>query len=171
MLTRSFLIILCGALAACSEQPADDAAPPAASPPPPAAGAPAAPAPAGASSSAIARKPAPAGATAYIISPEDGAVVSNPVTVVFGLKGIGVVPAGIDRPDAGHHHLLIDTDVPPFDLPIPADPQHVHFGQGQTETQLTLTPGQHRLQLILGDHLHVPHEPPILSELVTIEVR
>ena len=107
----------------------------------------------------------------YIISPADGAVVSSPVTVVFGLKGIGVVPAGIDRLDAGHHHLLIDTDVPPFDLPIPADMQHVHFGQGQTETQLMLAPGRHTLQLLLGDHLHIPHDPPILSEPVTIEVQ
>ena len=162
MLTRSLVIVLCGVLAACGEQPPAETATPA-----PAAAAPAA-APAAA---ALPRKPAPAGAAAYIISPENGAVVANPVTVVFGLKGIGVVPAGIERPDAGHHHLLIDTDVPPLGLPIPADAQHVHFGQGQTETQLTLTPGQHRLQLLLGDHLHVPHDPPILSEPVTIEVR
>jgi hypothetical protein len=91
--------------------------------------------------------------------------------VVFGLKGIGVVPAGIDRPDAGHHHLLIDVDLPPLGLPIPADAQHVHFGQGQTETVLTLTPGRHQLRLLLGDHLHVPHEPPIVSAPVTIEVQ
>lgn len=153
-------------LVACEQQPAESptSAAPAATPAP----APAAPA---AAAPSIARKPAPAGAMVYIISPADGAVVSSPVTVVFGLKGIGVVPAGIDRLDAGHHHLLIDTDVPPFDLPIPADMQHVHFGQGQTETQLMLAPGRHTLQLLLGDHLHIPHDPPILSEPVTIEVQ
>jgi hypothetical protein len=161
------LMLLCVALAACEQQPAES--PPAATPAPAATQAPAA-APAAAAPS-IARKPAPAGAMAYIIAPADGAVVSSPVTVVFGLKGIGVVPAGIDRPDAGHHHLLIDTDVPPFDLPIPADMQHVHFGQGQTETQVTLAPGRHTLRLLLGDHLHIPHDPPILSEPVTIEVQ
>lgn len=164
MLTRSTLILLCGTLIACGEQ-----GPATTETPTPAAGvaAPAAPpTPAG-----LARKPAPAGAVAYIVSPADGAVVSSPVTVVFGLKGIGVVPAGIDRPDAGHHHLLIDVDLPPLGLPIPADAQHVHFGQGQTETVLTLTPGRHQLRLLLGDHLHVPHEPPIASAPVTIEVQ
>jgi hypothetical protein len=108
---------------------------------------------------------------AYIISPADGAVVSNPVRVVFGLKGIGVAPAGTDRPDAGHHHLLIDVDLPPLDLPIPADAEHVHFGAGQTETTLTLAPGRHQLRLLLGDNLHVPFDPPIASEPVTIEVQ
>jgi hypothetical protein len=117
------------------------------------------------------RKPAPAGAEAYIISPADGATVTNPVRVVFGLKGFGVVPAGIDRPDAGHHHLLIDADLPPLDLPIPNDERHRHFGQGQTEVDLTLTAGEHRLQLLLGDHLHVPHDPPIASAVVTIQVQ
>jgi hypothetical protein len=114
---------------------------------------------------------APPGAEAYIISPEDGATVANPVRVVFGLKGFGVVPAGIERDDAGHHHLLIDTDLPPLDLPIPNDDQHRHFGQGQTEVELTLPPGEHRLQLLLGDHLHVPHDPPIMSPVITIQVQ
>ena len=164
MLTRSVLILSLCVLAACGEQPPTEAPTPTPTPTAPPAAVPAAPA-------GLPRTPAPAGAAAYIISPENGATVGNPVTVVFGLKGIGVVPAGIERPDAGHHHLLIDTDVPPLDLPIPADMQHVHFGQGQTETQLTLSPGTHRLQLLLGDHLHVPHDPPILSEAVTIEVR
>jgi hypothetical protein len=163
---RKHWTLIAIAIAACEQQPAD---PPVAAEPPasPAAAA----APQVAAPVTFARKPAPAGAQAYIIAPEDGARVSNPVTVVFGLKGIGVVPAGVERADAGHHHLLIDTEVPPLDMPIPADAQHVHFGMGQTETQLTLTPGPHRLQLLLGDHLHVPHEPPILSESVTIEVQ
>ncbi|HLF12340.1 MAG TPA: DUF4399 domain-containing protein [Gammaproteobacteria bacterium] len=167
MLTRSTLILLCGALVACGQQTAEPPAP-TESPTPAAASSVPTAAP---STSGLTRKPAPAGAMAYIIAPTDGAVVSNPVRVVFGLKGIGVVPAGIDRPDAGHHHLLIDADLPPLDLPIPADAQHVHFGQGQTETVLTLTPGRHQLRLLLGDHLHVPHEPPIVSVPVTIEVR
>ncbi len=119
---------------------------------------------------AFTRKPAPAGATAYIISPSDGDVVSNPVRVVFGLKGMGVAPAGVPRPDAGHHHLLVDTELPPLDLPIPADEHHLHFGMGQTETELTLEPGTHRLQLLLGDELHVPHDPPVMSEPITITV-
>lgn len=166
MPTRSALILACAALAACGEQPAETSAPaqaPAATQAAPPAGTPPA--------ASFTRKPAPAGAMAYIVSPEHGAVVSGPVTVVFGLKGFGVVPAGVDRADAGHHHLLIDTDLPPLDRPIPADSKHVHFGQGQTETTLTLAPGSHQLQLLLGDHLHVPHDPPILSELITIEVR
>ncbi|HEX7081141.1 MAG TPA: DUF4399 domain-containing protein [Gammaproteobacteria bacterium] len=173
MVHRIVPILLMAALAACGGSdggaapepgggaaPSADAAPPAAEP----AEAPA-PAP------AVQRKPAPPGASVYIISPEDGAVVSNPVRVVFGLKGAGVAPAGIARPDAGHHHLLIDTEPPPFDAPIPADEHHVHFGMGQTETELMLTPGQHTLQLLLGDEAHVPHDPPLLSEPVTIQVQ
>jgi len=149
--------------------------------PPPGGGPDAAPAPtggaaasggatSGAAAPAFTRKAAPAGARAYIISPTDGEVVSNPVRVVFGLTGMGVAPAGVPRADAGHHHLLVDTDPPPFDAPIPADEHHVHFGMGQTETELTLTPGEHRLQLLLGDELHVPHDPPVLSEPITITV-
>jgi hypothetical protein len=108
---------------------------------------------------------------AYIISPADGATVSSPVRVVFGLKGIGVAPAGTDRADAGHHHLLIDAALPQLDLPIPNDTQHMHFGAGQTETSLALAPGRHTLHLLLGDHLHVPFDPPITSAPITIEVQ
>ncbi len=108
----------------------------------------------------------------YIIEPADGAMVMNPVRVVFGLKGMGVAPAGTDRPDTGHHHLLIDTGLPAdLNVPIPNDDQHKHFGGGQTETTLTLTPGRHTLQLLLGDNLHVPFDPPIASSVVTIEVQ
>lgn len=120
---------------------------------------------------AFPRKPAPEGARVYIVAPEDGAVVSNPVRVVFGLSGMGVAPAGIAWDDAGHHHLLIDTDPPALSAPIPSDDRHVHFGLGQTETELTLEPGEHRLQLLLGDEVHVPHEPPVMSEPITITVR
>jgi hypothetical protein len=93
------------------------------------------------------------------------------VRVVFGLSGAGVAPAGIAKADTGHHHLLIDTPAPPLDLPVPADAAHVHFGGGQTETTVALAPGRHTLQLLLADELHVPHDPPLLSDVVTIEVR
>ena len=116
------------------------------------------------------RQPAPEGAEAYIISPEDGATVSSPVTVVFGLRGMGVAPAGVQQANTGHHHLLIDTQAPSLSMPLPATEQVVHFGAGQTETQIDLAPGEHTLQLILGDHLHIPHNPPVTSEVVTITV-
>jgi hypothetical protein len=117
------------------------------------------------------RKPAPEGAVAYIIEPVDGAIVDNPVRVVFGLRGAGVIPAGFANEGAGHHHLLIDASLPDLSLPIPNDDNHRHFGGGQTETELTLASGEHTLQLLLGDELHVPHEPAIASDVVTIEVR
>jgi hypothetical protein len=163
MLKLGALLIVCGVLAACGQQePAAPAAPPAAAPaaaPPPAA-------------AALARKPAPAGAMAYIIEPADGARVTSPVRVVFGLKGIGVAPAGVDRNDAGHHHLLVDAPLPTeLGLPLANDEQHRHFGGGQTEVELTLAPGRHTLQLLLGDHLHIPHDPPIASSVVTVEVQ
>lgn len=120
---------------------------------------------------AQAATPAPEGAAVYFISPADGAVVSNPVTVRFGLRGMGVAPAGVERDATGHHHLLIDLPtLPALDQPIPTDEQHRHFGAGQTETTLELAPGQHTLQLLLGDQLHVPHVPPVVSEKITITV-
>jgi hypothetical protein len=126
-------------------------------------------------SSAIAaglpRSTAPPGAQLYFISPQDGATVTSPVIVRFGLRGMGIAPAGVAVGNTGHHHLLIDVGPPPFDRPIPADPQHLHFGKGQTEAEIELAPGTHRLQLLLGDHLHVPHDPPVLSARITITVR
>jgi hypothetical protein len=116
------------------------------------------------------RSPAAAGAMVYFISPQDGATVASPVTVRFGLKGMGVAPAGIAMPDTGHHHLLVDTELPPLDRPVPADERHLHFGKGQTEASVTLAPGTHRLQLLLADHLHVPHDPPVVSAPITITV-
>ena len=119
----------------------------------------------------ITRKPAPAGAEAYIQGPADGATVSSPVTVRFGLRGIGVAPAGVDLPNTGHHHLLIDVAEPPsFDMPLPATDTLRHFGAGQTEVELELPAGEHTLQLVLGDYLHVPHQPPVVSERITITV-
>lgn len=117
------------------------------------------------------RSSAPAGAQLYFISPRDGATVGSPVTVRFGLRGMGIAPAGVAVENTGHHHLLIDVDPPPLDLPVPSDPQHLHFGKGQTEAEIELAPGTHRLQLLLGDHLHIPHEPPVISERITITVR
>ncbi len=116
------------------------------------------------------RSPSPSGAELYFISPQDGATVTSPVTVRFGLKGMGIAPAGIAMANTGHHHLLIDTALPPMDQPVPADDHHVHFGKGQTEATVALTRGVHRLQLLLGDHLHVPHEPPVVSAVITITV-
>lgn len=117
------------------------------------------------------RSPSPAGAELYFISPQDGATLPSPVTVRFGLRGMGIAPAGIAMENTGHHHLLIDTALPPLDRPVPADAQHVHFGKGQTEAVVTLAPGVHRLQLLLGDHLHLPHDPPVMSAPITITVR
>ena len=112
-----------------------------------------------------------AGARVYIISPANGEEVSSPFLVRFGLSGMGIAPAGIAIARTGHHHLLIDTELPSLDAPIPADAQHRHFGGGQTETLLELPPGEHELQLLLADHVHVPHAPPVVSERISIVVR
>jgi hypothetical protein len=117
------------------------------------------------------RTPSPAGAKVYIISPKNGATVKSPFTVKFGIKGMTLAPAGEKTENSGHHHLLIDID-PPADLskPLPATDQIKHFGKAQTETELTLPPGKHTLQLLLGDSLHIPHNPPVLSKKITITV-
>jgi Domain of unknown function (DUF4399) len=107
----------------------------------------------------------------YFISPQDGEAVSSPFTVRFGLSGMGVAPAGVEKENTGHHHLLIDTDLPKMDEPIPSDAKHLHFGGGQTETSLTLPPGQHTLQLLLGNWTHVPFNPPVVSDKITITVK
>ncbi len=118
------------------------------------------------------RTAAPASAAVYFIEPANGATVSGPVNVRFGLKGMGVAPAGVDVADTGHHHLLVDvTELPGLDAPLPATDNIRHFGKGQTETQITLPPGQHSLQLLLGDKNHIPHQPPVLSEKITITVK
>jgi hypothetical protein len=117
------------------------------------------------------RAPSVPEAQVYIISPQHGETVRSPFTVRFGLKGMGIAPAGVKYDGAGHHHLLVDTD-PPADLrlPLPATEQVLHFGKGQTETTLTLPPGRHSLQLVLADHTHVPHDPPLLSAKITVIV-
>lgn len=116
------------------------------------------------------RLPSPPDAMVYIISPAAGETVSSPVTVRFGLKGMGVTPAGIERGSTGHHHLLIDTEAPDLSLPVPADANHIHYGGGQTEAIVELEPGPHSLRLLLGDYRHIPHDPPIISEQIEILV-
>jgi hypothetical protein len=124
---------------------------------------------------ASAETPWPAGAKIYFIEPANGAVISGKVPVKFGLSGLGVAPAGVDKPNTGHHHILIDIDPPSgakLNEPLPTtDPHMKHFGGGQTETLLDLPPGKHTLQLILGDSGHVPHDPPLLSDKIAIEVK
>lgn len=119
----------------------------------------------------VKRTPSPAGAEVYFIAPADGATVKSPVTVKFGLKGMGIAPAGVTFDNSGHHHLLIDTNVPALDAPIPADANHLHFGKGQTETTVELKPGKHTLQLLLGDQSHVPHDPALVSKKIAITVK
>jgi hypothetical protein len=113
----------------------------------------------------------PENANAYIITPTDGQTVSQNFKVVFGLSGMGVAPAGTEKENTGHHHLLIDTtELPDMNMPLPATDHIKHFGGGQTETELTLIPGKHTLQLLLGNFAHVPHDKPVLSEKITITV-
>lgn len=115
---------------------------------------------------------APENANAYIIEPADGAVVSPTFKVVFGLSHMGVAPAGIEKKHTGHHHLLIDLkELPDLTKSLPANDQIKHFGGGQTEAMITLPPGKHTLQLLLGNHLHVPHDMPVLSEKITVTVK
>lgn len=118
------------------------------------------------------RTPAPEGAKVYFIEPADGATVGQTFTVKFGLKGMGVAPAGVDAPATGHHHLLIDVDSPPaMNAPLPMTDAIRHFGKGQTETELTLPPGKHALQLLVGDKNHVPLDPPVMSEKISVTVK
>ncbi len=115
--------------------------------------------------------PSPQGAKVFIIEPKDGAAVSSPVTVKFGIEGMDVAPAGSDTPNTGHHHLIIDAKVEDLGTAIPADANHVHFGKGQTETAADLKPGEHTLQLVLGDKNHIPHTPPVVSDVIKILVK
>ena len=125
----------------------------------------------GAAAAGLPRTPAPKDVELYLISPKDGDAVKSPVTVRFGLRGMGIAPAGVAMENTGHHHLLIDAPPPSLDQPVPADANHVHFGKGQTEASVTLAPGKHTLQLLLADHLHIPHDPPVMSKPITITVQ
>ena len=117
------------------------------------------------------KKPTMNAVELYIIAPLDGAVVSSPVRVQFGLRGMGIAPAGADLKNTGHHHLLVDVDeLPNLDAPLPATDNVRHFGGGQTEASIELKPGEHSLQLLLGDFLHRPHNPPVISEKIRITV-
>ncbi len=122
---------------------------------------------------ALAQTAAPPNASVYIINVKDGDTVTSPFKVQFGLTGMGVAPAGVEKPNTGHHHLLIDATLSPAELkaPIPADAKHLHFGGGQTETMVTLPSGQHTLQLVLGDWSHVPFDPPIMSAVIHVTVK
>ncbi|MFT7052998.1 MAG: hypothetical protein ACJAU1_000549 [Psychromonas sp.] len=114
---------------------------------------------------------APEGPGVYIISPIDGSTVAQTFTVKFGLHGMGIAPSGIDRENTGHHHLLIDTSVlPDMAKPLQATDKIIHFGGGQTETKVTLSPGKHTLQLLLGNYMHVPHDQPLMSQKITVLV-
>jgi hypothetical protein len=124
-----------------------------------------------AGSAAIAQQATmPPDAKVYIIWPSDGQVIKGAFWVRMGLSGAGIAPAGVEKANTGHHHLIIDADLPPLDQPIPNDRNHLHFGLGQTEARLDLPPGKHTLQLLLGDANHVPHQPPLYSKRITITV-
>ena len=119
---------------------------------------------------------APVDARVYFIEPENGQVFSfqdgKGIEIKFGLSGMEVSPAGMEAPNSGHHHLLINMDqLPDLTLPLPATDQVRHFGKGQTSTKVSLPPGKHRLQLLLGNHVHIPHSPAVMSEIIEIEVK
>jgi hypothetical protein len=122
---------------------------------------------------ALAQTAAPPGASVYFINIKDKQTVTSPFKVQFGLTGMGVAPAGVEKEKTGHHHLLIDTKLTDAEAkePLPADKQHMHFGGGQTEAMITLPPGQHTLQMVLGDWSHVPFSPPIVSPVITVTVK
>ena len=116
------------------------------------------------------RTPSPPGAKVFFIDLSDGAKLPLKSAIKFGISGMEVAPAGTQKPNTGHHHLLIDTPLPPLDREIPSDLNHLHFGRGQTSAEVTLTPGEHTLQLLLGDYQHVPHDPPVISDVVRVYV-
>jgi hypothetical protein len=117
------------------------------------------------------RTAAPAAAKVYFLEPKNGAEITGPVVVKMGLAGMGVAPAGVEKKDTGHHHILVNQEKFDGMAPLPADDKHRHFGNGQTETSLALPAGKHTLQLVLGDHNHIPHNPPVTSEVITITVK
>lgn len=160
MTIRLSLVALLVSMAACGEKPAQEtlqatsvAAEAAPTEPP-----------------QIPRSASGEGASVFFITPADGATVANPISIEFGITGMDVVKAGNNQPNSGHHHLLIDTGLPDLGLPIPADKHHVHFGDGSVSTQISLPTGEHKLQMLLGDHLHIPHNPALTSAQITITV-
>ncbi len=122
-------------------------------------------------SAAQAQTPVPSDARVYFIWPKDGQLINGgKMWLRMGARNVGIAPAGVDTPTTGHHHLVIDADLPPMDEPIPNDPNHLHFGAGQTEVRLDFTPGEHTMQLLMGDAAHIPHNPPLMSDQITIIV-
>lgn len=121
----------------------------------------------------LAQSPTPPAAAVYFVNLKDRDIVTSPFRVQFGLSGMGVAPAGVEKEKTGHHHLLVDTKLTADELkaPIPSDQTHLHFGGSQTETMLTLSPGEHTLQLVLGNWSHVPFDPPIMSPIITVIVK
>lgn len=161
MKTRILLVAaLALAIAACGEKPDDETA----------AAAPSKAATETTTAAALPRTASVEGARVFFITPADGDTVTSPVRIEFGIEGMTVAPAGDDTPHSGHHHLLINTGLPDLGLPIPANDNYVHFGDGRTETEIELEPGEHTLQMLLGDHMHIPHDPPLVSEQITITV-
>lgn len=164
MTLRLSILALIFGLAACGEKPADekmDTTQAAATSPP---------GTAVSEPHTIPRSPSTEGASVFFITPEDGATVTNPINIEFGIAGMDVVKAGNNQPHSGHHHLLIDTGLPDLGMPIPADEHHIHFGDGSSSTQISLPPGEHKLQMLLGDYVHIPHNPPLTSAQITITV-
>ncbi len=154
--TQVFLILASLVLSACGEQQAETPATSALVTPPKTASPP--------------RTASPEGASVFFITPADGETVSNPLHVEFGIAGMTIVAAGVNEPQSGHHHLLIDTGLPELGLPVPADAHHIHFGDASTSTEISLEAGEHTLQLLLGDYSHIPHDPPLVSQQIAITV-
>ncbi|HTF72852.1 MAG TPA: DUF4399 domain-containing protein, partial [Bradyrhizobium sp.] len=125
---------------------------------------------AGAQQPAPARKPSAPNARVFIIDLKDGATIPSKIKLRFGVENMEIAAAGVATPNTGHHHLLIDTSLPPLDQPIPSDFNHIHFGGGQAEAEISLPPGEHTLQLLLGDQAHIPHQPPVFSEVIHVRV-
>jgi hypothetical protein len=158
--TGTLIAILLLTIAACSS-PDDEAADTGSSTIDPAAAT---------ATGAMPRTASVAGTSVFFVTPGDGATVSNPVILNFAVSGMGVARAGDNKPMTGHHHVIIDAELPAMDMPIPADANNVHFGDGSSTTELTLEPGEHTLQLVFADHLHIPHDPPVFSDRITITV-
>ncbi len=115
--------------------------------------------------------PAPDNGRAYFIWPRDGATIKGgKFWIRFGLRNMGVAPAGVKKKFTGHHHLIINGQLPPFDEEIPADKNHVHYGKGYSEGRVALAPGKHTLQLLFADYEHIPHNPPVFSKKITVYV-
>ncbi len=164
-LTRLTLLVAIAGLAACGREAAEAPEASAADTAEPAATGAAGEAPA-----ALPRTPAPEAARVFFITPADGDTVTSPVAIEFGIEGMTVAPAGVEQAASGHHHLVVDAELPDPGLPIPKSANYIHFGDGSTSTSLELETGEHTLQLILGDHLHIPHDPPVHSGVIRITV-